>query len=64
MERINRINRCFSSETVPETKNKKFSNKQLLAMTKSEQVALLEKLGAEEIPRYEKDRVTLILKLQ
>ncbi len=33
-------------------------------LSKDEQVAMLEKLGAEDIPRYEKDRVALILKLQ
>lgn len=37
---------------------------ELFSMYKSAQVSLLEELGSEEIPRYEKDRVELILKLQ
>jgi len=40
------------------------SESEAFDLTKDEQVAILEKLGAEKIPRYEKDRVALILKLQ
>lgn len=43
---------------------KKVTEGEALDLTKAEQVVLLEKLGAENIPRYEKDRVALILKLQ
>ena len=41
-----------------------YIKKELFEMVKSEQVAILEKLGAENIPRYEKGRVNLILNLQ
>lgn len=44
---------------------KKFSKKELFAMKKDEQIAMLESLGSEEeIPKKEKGRVALILKLQ
>ena len=43
---------------------KTLSYEKLHSMNKSEQVDLLEKLGAKTIPRYEKDRIDLILKLQ
>jgi len=33
-------------------------------LSKAEQVALIKELGGEKIPRLEKDRVSLILKLQ
>lgn len=49
-------------EEAPE--EKKLSEKEALDLSKDEQVALLEKLGAKDIPRYEKDRVAVILKLQ
>lgn len=57
-------------ESEPEEKEEsesdgtKISEEAALDLTKDEQTTLLEKLGAEDIPRYEKDRVALILKLQ
>ncbi len=44
--------------------SKKLTEAKALELSKEEQEALLKKLGAKEIPRYEKDRVALILKLQ
>ncbi|MCK5601608.1 hypothetical protein KAR91_07065, partial [Candidatus Pacearchaeota archaeon] len=41
----------------------KLSEEELFAMNKEEQTALLKKLGADSIPRYEKDRVKLLLEL-
>lgn len=38
--------------------------KKLWDMNAKEQKSMLKELGAEKIPRYEKDRVALILKLQ
>ena len=49
---------------VSKPEKKTLSEKEALDLSKDDQVALLEKLGAEDIPRYEKDRVALILKLQ
>jgi len=45
---------------------KKLSKQEIFDLTKSEQFVLLEKLGVSylKVPRYEKDRVALILKLQ
>jgi hypothetical protein len=37
------------------------SEEELMALKKHEQVELLRKLGAESIPRFEKDRVALLL---
>lgn len=51
-------------ESEDKAEEKKPTEEELTAMTKDEQVAILEKLGSETIPRYEKDRVALILKLQ
>ena len=41
-----------------------YSNEQLYDMNKKEQIALLNSLGVEKIPRYEKGRVEAILELQ
>jgi len=41
----------------------KWDKASLKKLSKAEQVEMLEQLGAEDIPRYEKDRVKLILKL-
>jgi len=45
-------------------KVKKLTKEELFDLKKDEQVKLLNKLGAEKIPRYEKQRVELLLKLQ
>jgi len=45
-------------------KVKIYSEKELYALNKKEQVLILEGLEARKIPRYEKNRVTLIMKLQ
>jgi len=45
-------------------KVKKLNKKEIKDLTKDEQVEMLNKLGVDEIPRYEKDRVELIFKLQ
>lgn len=42
----------------------KLSEQQLYKLNKSEQVELLNKLGADKIPRWEKGRVELLLQLQ
>jgi len=41
-----------------------YSSEQLFDMTKQEQIVLLNSLGVEKIPRYEKGRVEAILELQ
>lgn len=43
---------------------KKLSEEEVYAMNKKEQMDLLKKLGAEKVPRFEKDRVSLILELE
>ncbi len=43
---------------------KKSTEEELFALTKSEQITLLKKLGESKIPKYEKDRVNKILELQ
>jgi len=47
-----------------ETKKKGYSEKELYALNKDEQIAILKKLGSKLIPRFEKGRVKLILELQ
>lgn len=49
------------SEEKPEKKKK--TEEEIYAMNKKEQSDLLKKLGAEKIPKYESDRVKLILEL-
>jgi len=54
-------------ETVSkEPEVEKYAKETLFSMTKAEQVALIKELAGKDavIPRYEKDRVALILKLQ
>ncbi len=41
-----------------------YTEEALFDLVKAEQVTILESLGVEKIPRYEKDRVALILELQ
>ena len=43
---------------------KKLSKKEIIDLNKEEQEALIKELGGEKIPKLEKDRVSLILKLQ
>ncbi len=43
---------------------KRLSKEEVFNLTRQEQFDLIEKLGSSEMPRYEKDRVALILKLQ
>jgi len=43
---------------------KKYSEEELFKLNKKEQVKLIESLTDEKIPRYEKDRVSLIMKFQ
>lgn len=50
-----------AEEEAPE---EKLTEAGALKLSKDEQVVLLEQLGAEDIPRYEKQRVALILELQ
>lgn len=45
-------------------KKEKLSYQEIKDMIKDDQVALLRKLGSKESPRYEKQRIELILKLQ
>ena len=47
----------------PKPISKKDYEAKLFSMNKKEQVELLNELGAESIPRLEKDRVKLIIKL-
>ncbi len=47
-----------------EAPEEKLTEAGALELSKDEQVAILEKLGAKEIPRYEKQRVEMILELQ
>ena len=54
-------------EAEEETKKeepKKLTEKELIALTKAEQIEMLKKLTTDEAPRYEKQRVELLLKLQ
>lgn len=51
-----------TAEKKPE--KKVMSEQEIYKLKKDEQVSLLKKLGATEIPHYEKDRVDLIFKLQ
>ena len=44
-------------------KESSFTEEELFKLRKHAQIRLLNQLGAEEIPRYEKDRVKLILEL-
>lgn len=43
---------------------KKYTEAELFALNKSEQIKILKELKADRIPRREKDRVKLILELQ
>lgn len=45
-------------------KQKKLTAAEAKGLNKDEQLELIKKLGSEEKPRYEKDRVKLILELQ
>ena len=47
----------------PKPVSKKELEEKIFAMNKKEQVDLLKELGAESIPKLEKDRVKLIIKL-
>ncbi len=42
----------------------KYTKKELFKLNKKEQIKILEDLGAKKIPRLEKGRVDLILKIQ
>lgn len=53
-----------SEPTKPESKENKLTEKEVWDMTKSEQTELLKKFNAKKIPKLEKGRVKLILKLQ
>ena len=43
---------------------KKYSKEELYKLNKNEQIKLIESLTDEKVPRYEKDRINLILKFQ
>ena len=45
-------------------KHKSFTEQELKDMTKAEQVCLIKKFKGTEIPRFEKERIAYILKLQ
>lgn len=51
-----------TAEKKPEKKI--MSEQEIFKLKKDEQISLLKKLGATDIPHYEKDRVDLIFKLQ
>ena len=53
-----------TSDAPEEIKKATFTEKFLFAQSKTWQVNKLKELKADKIPRYEKDRVALILKLQ
>ena len=42
----------------------KYTRQALFAMNKKAQIEILEELGVDEIPRYEKGRISLILEKQ
>lgn len=48
----------------PTPKPKKKTEEELFELNRAQQTRMLNKLGAEKIPRLEKDRVKLLLKLQ
>lgn len=67
LEEVNKVKVEPSKDEIKEdkSKNKKvYSENEIYAMSKSEQVKLLKKLNADKIPSIEKERVKLILKLQ
>ena len=53
------------AETLDKVKKAKgYTEKELFDMKKDQQIKILKKLGIEEIPKYEKDRVAAILEAQ
>ena len=43
---------------------KKYTEREIYLMTKEEQIRILKSLGVKKIPRYEIDRINLIVELQ
>jgi hypothetical protein len=63
-EELRQVQKGEPSKPEPEPEKKaEYTEELLFKMNKKQQVEILEKLGAEEVPRYEKARVALILKL-
>lgn len=52
------------SKNPVEKKNNRLSETELKALTKDQQIIILNKLGITNIPRYEADRVKLIMEKQ
>ena len=57
------LNSFGKKEVVPKT-TKKYTEKELYDLNKDEQVKKIKDLGGTLIPRFEKSRVEMILKLQ
>lgn len=58
-----KVEKVVGSQTKSEG-NTLMTKEEAFALNRDEQIALLEKLGVEKIPRYEKDRVALLLRLK
>ena len=59
-----RLDVPFEAKIEVKEQKKKFTEEELFNLNKSEQVELLKKLGVENIPKKEKERVDLIVELQ
>ena len=61
-EVLEAVKKVMGATTIPA---KKYTSKELYALNRKEQIELIRKLGYDgKIPRTEKERVALILKLQ
>jgi len=58
------VKKVKAEKVVKKESKKKLSEKQLFALTKSEQSEMLKALGEKKIPRFEKSRVKKLLELQ